>query len=86
MERAQGGQRQRVRPEVAGPMTSFAPCPRVHSPKRPDYSIASSAVASNLAFGFALDEISHHNQFREIRDSDNVCLSLPNQENGDSKY
>ena len=50
------------------------------------YSIASSAVASNLAFGFAPDEISHHNQFREIRDSDNVCLSLPNQENDGSKY
>jgi len=50
------------------------------------YSIASSAVASNLAFGFALDEISHDDQFREIRDRDNVCLSLPNQENGGSKY
>jgi hypothetical protein len=25
------------------------------------YSIASSAVASNLAFGCTLDEISHHN-------------------------
>jgi len=50
------------------------------------YSIASSAVASNLAFGFALDEMWHHNPFREIRDSDIVCLSLPNQENRGSKY
>jgi hypothetical protein len=32
------------------------------------YSIASSAVASNLACSFALDEISHDDQFREIRD------------------
>jgi hypothetical protein len=50
------------------------------------YSIAPSAVASNLAFGFALDEISHDNRFCEIRDRHNVCLSLPNQENGGSKY
>ena len=43
-------------------------------------------MASDLAFGFAPDEISPWNQFREMRDCDNVCLSLPNQGNDASKY
>jgi hypothetical protein len=60
--------------------------PPTISALRKVYSITSSAVASNLPFGFALDEISHDIQLREIRDNDNVCLSLPNQENGGSKY
>jgi len=50
------------------------------------YSIALSAVASNFAFSFVPDEISHDNKFREILDRDKDCLSLPNQENGDPKY
>ena len=39
------------------------------------YSIASSAVASNLAC-FALDEISHDNQFREIRDREFAIATM----------